>query len=116
LPGELNHGYDDDRGDYLCVLNDHLGYRFEILGLVGKGSFGQVVKAFDHREGRLVAIKVIRNKSRFHKQALVEVRVLTHIRDHDAHDESSCVRMLEHFTFRGHLWYAAPQNDVMRIP
>ena len=92
LPGELNHGYDDDRGDYTITVHDHLAYRYEILGIVGKGSFGQVVKAYDHKEGRLVAIKVIRNKARFHKQALVELRVLTHIRDHDPRGETNTVR------------------------
>ena len=103
LPGELNHGYDDDRGDYTITVHDHLAYRYEILGIVGKGSFGQVVKAYDHKEGRLVAIKVIRNKARFHKQALVEVKVLTHIKENDPKDETNSVRMHEHFSFRSHL-------------
>ena len=102
-PGENNHGYDDDRGDYTIVVHDHLQWRYEILAIVGKGSFGQVVKAYDHKEGRLVAIKCIRNKARFHKQALVEVKVLTHLRDNDPRDETNSVRMLEHFSFRNHL-------------
>jgi dual specificity tyrosine-phosphorylation-regulated kinase 2/3/4 len=25
-----NYGYDDDRGDYQVVLNDHLCYRYEV--------------------------------------------------------------------------------------
>ena len=37
-----NFGYDDDRGDYCVVPHDHLAYRYEVLGLLGKGSFGQV--------------------------------------------------------------------------
>eukprot|EP00759_Apiculatamorpha_spiralis_P040856 PhF_6_TR39655/c1_g1_i1/m.58840 len=44
-----NNGYDDDRGDYQYVLGDHLGYRFETLTLLGKGSFGQVFAAIDHK-------------------------------------------------------------------
>ncbi len=42
LPGDSNHGYDDERGDYHVVLHDHLNYRYEVLGLVGRGAFGQV--------------------------------------------------------------------------
>lgn len=34
--------YDDEHGDYRMVLGDHVGYRFEIMGRLGKGSFGQV--------------------------------------------------------------------------
>lgn len=25
-----NFGYDDDQGDYKVVLNDHIGYRYEV--------------------------------------------------------------------------------------
>ena len=65
--GVRNAGYDDDRGDYRYSLNDHIMYRYEIVSRLGKGSFGQVVKAFDHKEKELVALKIIRNKKRFHK-------------------------------------------------
>ena len=41
-------------------MNDHMAYRYETLEMVGKGSFGQVVKATDHKYGDQVAIKIIR--------------------------------------------------------
>ena len=47
----LNHGYDDDRGDYVAVTHDHIAYRCEILGTLGKGSFGQVLRCLDHKTG-----------------------------------------------------------------
>ena len=76
----LNHGYDDDRGDYLVVNGDHLAYRYEIMGILGKGSFGQVLQCRDHKTGEAVAVKIIRNKKRFHHQALVEVKILDNLR------------------------------------
>lgn len=76
-----NHGYDDDRGDYTIVPGDHLAYRYEIIDVLGKGSFGQVVRCIDHKLGVLVAVKIIRNKKRFHQQALVEVNILQKIRE-----------------------------------
>lgn len=34
-----NYGYDDERGDYLIHVGDHLAYRYEILAMVGSGKF-----------------------------------------------------------------------------
>ena len=76
-----NFGYDDERGDYNIVTGDHLAYRYEIVDILGKGSFGQVVRCVDHKTGGLVAIKIIRNKKRFHQQALVEVDILQKLRE-----------------------------------
>lgn len=75
-----NHGYDDERGDYLVVLHDHLAYRYELIDTLGKGSFGQVLHCRDHCTGESVAIKIIRNKKRFHHQALVEIKILDSLR------------------------------------
>ncbi|KAL8730921.1 MAG: hypothetical protein Q9166_003711 [cf. Caloplaca sp. 2 TL-2023] len=98
-----NFGYDDERGDYSIVKGDHLAYRYEIVDILGKGSFGQVVRCIDHRTGGLVAIKIIRNKKRFHQQALVEVDILQKLRDWDPHRKHSMVQFTQSFYFRGHL-------------
>lgn len=76
-----NFGYDDERGDYSIVPGDHLSYRYEIIDVLGKGSFGQVLRCIDHKTGGLVAVKIIRNKKRFHQQALVEVNILQRLRE-----------------------------------
>lgn len=76
-----NYGYDDERGDYTIVPGDHLAYRYEIIDVLGKGSFGQVVRCIDHKTGVLVAVKIIRNKKRFHQQALIEVKILQKLRE-----------------------------------
>ncbi|CAG9461229.1 unnamed protein product [Pedinophyceae sp. YPF-701] len=100
---DLNFGYDDDRGDYLITLGDHVAYRYEILGILGKGSFGRVVKALDHKTGTEVALKVIRNKKRFHQQALIEVKILEHLRHMDEGGRNHVIHLDSYMYFRNHL-------------
>lgn len=98
-----NFGYDDERGDYNIVLGDHLAYRYEVVDVLGKGSFGQVVRCVDHKTGQLVAVKIIRNKKRFHQQALVEVNILQKLREWDPENKHSMINFTQSFYFRGHL-------------
>lgn len=126
----LNSGYDDDNGSYnkvisndytidslecdrsnclwfilliLQIIHDHISYRYEILEVIGKGSFGQVVRALDYKTNKPVAIKIIRNKKRFHHQALVEVRILDELRKKDPNNEHNVIHMQDYFYFRNHL-------------
>lgn len=46
------------------------------MSKLGKGSFGYVLKCFDHKEKKYIALKIIRNKKRLQKQGMVEVRLL----------------------------------------
>lgn len=98
-----NFGYDNDKGDYMINIGDHLEYRYEICSLLGKGSFGQVCKCYDHKDKDHVAIKIIKNKKRFHKQGLIEVQLLKHMKENDPLDTYNIVRIKESFIFRGHL-------------
>ena len=75
----MNYGFDDERGDYKPYVHDHLAYRYEIISILGKGSFGQVLKCFDYKHQVLRAVKIIRNKSRFHHQAKMELKILHHL-------------------------------------
>ncbi|KXT12148.1 hypothetical protein AC579_10388 [Pseudocercospora musae] len=103
-----NYGYDDERGDYNIVLGDHLAYRYEVVDILGKGSFGQVVRCIDHKAGGLVAVKIIRNKKRFHQQALVEVGILGRLRDWDPDGAHATLSITSSFYFRSHLCIVTP--------
>lgn len=87
------------------VLHPHLdsllrqvwGDRFEIKGLLGKGSFGQVCEAYDRQTKAKVAIKIIKNKSAFRKQAKTEIELLDLLKRNDPDDSRhmgmfSCLR------------------------
>ena len=70
-----NEGYDDENNDYIVRHGEKFFERYEIDCLIGKGSFGQVVKAFDIIEQKHVAIKIIKNRKSFAHQAKIEVGV-----------------------------------------
>ncbi|XP_064596955.1 dual specificity tyrosine-phosphorylation-regulated kinase 4-like isoform X2 [Liolophura sinensis] len=74
-----------------------------MLEVLGKGSFGQVVKCYDHKTEQFVAVKIIRNKKRFHHQALVEVKILDALRRKDKDGQFNLIHMGEYFYFRNHL-------------
>ncbi|XP_008313543.1 dual specificity tyrosine-phosphorylation-regulated kinase 2 [Cynoglossus semilaevis] len=103
MGGANNGGYDDDQGSYIHVPHDHIAYRYEVLKVIGKGSFGQVVKAFDHKVQTHVALKMVRNEKRFHRQAAEEIRILEHLRKQDKDSSMNVIHMLENFTFRNHI-------------
>ncbi|THV87124.1 kinase-like protein [Aureobasidium pullulans] len=110
--GTTNFGYDDERGDYNIVMGDHLGYRYEVIDVLGKGSFGQVVRCIDHKLGTLCAVKIIRNKKRFHQQALVEVNILQKLKEWDPDEANSTLTITSSFYFRNHLCITSPSLSI----
>ncbi|XP_046405482.1 dual specificity tyrosine-phosphorylation-regulated kinase 2-like [Ischnura elegans] len=101
--GPNNSGYDNDQGTYLHIPHDHIAYRYEVLKVIGKGSFGQVVKAYDHKTQQYVALKMVRNEKRFHRQAQEEIRILEHLRKQDKDNTMNIIHILDSFTFRSHM-------------
>ncbi|XP_006812174.1 dual specificity tyrosine-phosphorylation-regulated kinase 1B-like isoform X2 [Saccoglossus kowalevskii] len=99
----INEGYDDDNYDYIVKNGEKWNDRYEIDSLIGKGSFGQVVKAYDHEEQEYVAIKIIKNKKPFLNQAQIEVRLLELMNKYDSESKYYIVRLKRHFMFRNHL-------------
>lgn len=84
-------------------MKDHICFRFEVIEFLGKGSFGQALKCFDHKTKELVAVKLIRNKKRFQHQAGVELKILMHLKQNDPDDAFNIIRIKDYVVFRKHL-------------
>jgi len=65
--------------------------RYVVCDTIGKGSFGRVVKAFDHHRRIYVAIKIIKNKTVYFRQAQIELKLLAsfHLGSDHRHATSS---------------------------
>lgn len=100
---EHNFGYDNDKGEYKTVMQDHIAYRYEVVGSLGKGSFGQCVKCIDHKTKEKVAVKIIRNQEKFQYQANVEVKILQHLTNMDPDDSTNIIKLKDFFVFRSHI-------------
>ena len=95
--------FDDDLGNYNLIQGDSLGYRFEVLEIVGRGSFSQVCKCLDHKKNEVVAVKIIKNQAKFVNQANIEIRLLENINNKDLEENSNLLHIKENFLFRGHI-------------
>lgn len=54
--------------------------RYLILDVLGQGTFGQVVKCQNLKTQEVVAVKVIKNKTAYFNQSMMEVSVLDLVR------------------------------------
>lgn len=95
--------FDDIEDDYNYKIGDDFFYRYEIMDNLGKGTFGRVVKAFDHLEKKPIALKIIKNKQRYYDQALIEVELLEFF---NAKSSNFIVKIENNFVFRRHMVYS----------
>ena len=101
-PGSKNNwGYDTPKHHYIALIGDHLAYRYEIIELIGKGTFGQVLKCFDHCSREIVAVKVIKNKPKLIRQCSIEIKILNALDSND-----NVVKFKTSFLFRSHICMA----------
>eukprot|EP00956_Cyclotella_meneghiniana_P023099 scaffold44495_cov39-Cyclotella_meneghiniana.AAC.3 len=88
-PGTQNNGWDDDNFDYIITPNEVILDRYIVHKRIGKGSFGQVIQAFDKKTNKEVAIKIIKSKRPFLMQARTEIELLTLLNNNDPEDQNN---------------------------
>ena len=79
IPSPSRSGADNELGDLIVAVSDMIGTpsgeRLEILGHLGRGTFGQVLKVRTPADS-VFALKVIRNRQAFRRQAETEVELV----------------------------------------
>ena len=103
--------YYDDHNRLDVHETDVFDYRYEVIKKIGKGAFSNVYLCNDYKRDIKVAIKVIRNERRFHKQVKVEINLLDLLNT----DKEYCpnvIRLLKTFDFRGDIFLVFPKFGV----
>jgi len=95
--------YDNEYFDYKIMKGECFCNRYEAVSALGKGTFGQVVKCFDHQTQTFVALKIIKSKMAYTQQARRELALINEINREEGNDDYGIVRLLDHFTHRNHL-------------
>ena len=98
-----NFGFDNDQADYLYEPKDTINYRYEVQKKLGRGAFGVVIRCFDHKTKESVAVKVLKNWKKLHKQGKIEIKILETLRDQDHENVKNIVRIKDSFTWRSHV-------------
>ncbi|KAG0268465.1 dual specificity protein kinase yak1 [Actinomortierella ambigua] len=103
-----NEGYDNEDYDYILYVGDILGseerQRYQILDILGQGTFGQVVKCQNLKTNAIVAVKVVKNRPAYFNQSMMEVTVLELLNErYDREDRHHILRLMDTFIHRRHL-------------
>ncbi|KAI9828955.1 MAG: hypothetical protein M1819_006454 [Sarea resinae] len=109
--GTKNDGFDNEDSDYILYVNDILGSednghknRYLILDVLGQGTFGQVVKCQNLKTQEVVAVKVVKNRTAYFNQSMMEVSVLDLLNSKlDKNDDHHLLRLKDTFIHRQHL-------------
>ncbi|CAK4030115.1 serine threonine kinase [Lecanosticta acicola] len=99
---------DDEDGHYIVHENSRLGERYNLLSLLGQGTFGKVVRAVDIRTRKEVAVKIIRAVPKYRDASRIELRVLQTLRAADEHNHNRCIQLRDCFDWRGHICIVTP--------
>ncbi|KAJ3043021.1 Dual specificity protein kinase clk3 [Rhizophlyctis rosea] len=103
IPATVLAPCDDKEGHYIVTVNEDLTPRFKILRLLGQGTFGKVVEAFDRHTRERVAIKIIRAIQKYRDASKIEIKVLNALKARDPQNTKRCIHLSECFDYRNHI-------------
>lgn len=120
--GSRHEKFDDDDGHYLVTPDTPLTDRCEgtailfplviitdlfvidsIIKLLGQGTFGKVVEAYDKQRKSRCAVKIIRSIPKYRDASRIELRVLSTLASNDKSNRNKCIHLRDCFDFRNHI-------------
>ncbi|KAL5502251.1 hypothetical protein EMCRGX_G008996 [Ephydatia muelleri] len=105
IPAEVPVPSAEPSGDYRVNLHELIASPnsiYEVIDFLGRGTFGQVVKAWKKDTNEVVAMKILKDIPSYAKQGQVEIDVLTRLSRVSA-DDYNFVRAYESFQYCNHI-------------
>ncbi|KAF8534073.1 kinase-like domain-containing protein [Trichophaea hybrida] len=94
---------DDQDGHYIVSPDTDLTTRYRITKLLGQGTFGKVVEAYDRTKRTKCAIKVIRSVQKYRDASRIELRVLSTLSCNDKENKNKCIHLRDCFDYKNHI-------------
>ncbi|KAI9316989.1 kinase-like domain-containing protein [Dichotomocladium elegans] len=100
-----NDGADNENDDYIIRVNEVLGKGdMQVIDILGRGMFGQVVKCEQIQTKKLVCVKIIKNRREYAKQGYMEVDMLQWLQYKvPVKDQHHILQLYDSFHHRNHL-------------
>ncbi|KAJ6121173.1 hypothetical protein N7523_005453 [Penicillium sp. IBT 18751x] len=95
--------FDDDDGHYVVTPDTPLTDRYSVIKLLGQGTFGKVVEAYDKQRKARCAVKIIRSVQKYRDASRIELRVLSTLASNDKSNRNKCIHLRDCFDFRNHI-------------
>lgn len=74
-----------------------------IIKLLGQGTFGKVVEAYDQIRNSRCAVKIIRSVQKYRDASRIELRVLSTLASNDRQNRNKCIHLRDCFDYRNHV-------------
>jgi serine/threonine-protein kinase PRP4 len=111
LDAKLLDNWDDPEGYYKIISNELVNGHYRMIKLLGRGVFANVAQAEDVRDieerkdkqGRLVAIKIVRKNDAMKKSSQKEMEFVRRLNEADPQDKKHIIQLLGSFDHKGHL-------------
>lgn len=98
-----------NEGTFRFEKDEHICYRYQQIRILGSGSNGWVIEARDHKEGKDVAIKMLKDEPRRHDQIKTEERFISSL---GKVPRGAIVEFIESFEFRGYIGIVMELGDI----
>ncbi|KAJ1495623.1 kinase-like domain-containing protein [Baffinella frigidus] len=95
--------WDDSDGYFRTRPGELIISRYLTLWDIGSGVYSSVVSAMDQKDGKEVAIKVVRSNETMFTAGRKEIEVLKRLGREDPEGKKHICKLLSHFEYKGHL-------------